>query len=52
MGHPVAMGNGRYAVKQISERTVGTNVEHAVQTELRTLIASAGETLPPIPDLF
>ena len=52
VGHPVAMGNGRYAVKQISERTVGTNVEHAVQAELRSLIASAGETLPPIPDLF
>ena len=52
VGHPVAMGNGRYAVKQISERTVGTNAEHAVQSELRTLIASAGGTLPPIPDLF
>ena len=52
VGHPVAMGNGRYAVKQIAERTVGTNVEHAVQAELRALVASAGEELPPIPDLF
>ena len=52
VGHPVAMGNGRYAVKQIAERTVGTNVEHAVQAELRVLVASEGEELPPIPDLF
>ena len=52
VGHPVAMGNGRYAVKQIAERTVGPNVEHAVQAELHALAASEGEALPPIPDLF
>ena len=52
VGHPIAMGNGRYAVRQIAERTVGTNAEHAVQAELRSLVVSAGETLPPIPDLF
>ena len=52
VGHPVAMGNGRYAVKQVAERVIGMNAEHAVQAELASLIESAGEERPPIPDLF
>ncbi len=52
VGHPVAMGNGRYAVKQIAERVIGTNAEHAVQAELAALAESAGQEEPPIPDLF
>lgn len=52
VGHPIAMGNGRYAVKQIAERVIGTNAEHAVQRELRRLADAAGQEEPPIPDLF
>ena len=52
VGHPVAMGNGRYAVKQVAERVMDMNAEHAVQAELASLIESAGEERPPIPDLF
>jgi hydroxymethylpyrimidine pyrophosphatase-like HAD family hydrolase len=40
VGHPVAMGNARYAIKQISERTTGTNVEHSVQREMRRVLDS------------
>lgn len=52
VGHPVAMGNGRYAVKQVADRVIGTNAEHAVQAELAALVVSAGEEQPAIPDLF
>lgn len=37
VGHPIVMGNARYAVKQIAERVIGTNREHAVQAELHAL---------------
>jgi hydroxymethylpyrimidine pyrophosphatase-like HAD family hydrolase len=36
------MGNARYAVKQIAEKVVGTNVEHAVQTEMRRILEGLG----------
>ncbi len=38
VGHPVAMQNARYAVQQISERTIGTNSEHSVQREMRKVL--------------
>lgn len=38
VGHPYVMGNARYAVKQIAEKVVGTNVEHAVQKEMRAIL--------------
>lgn len=38
VGHPYVMGNARYAVKQIAERVIGTNREHAVQAELHALV--------------
>ena len=42
VGHPYVMGNARYAVKQIAEKVVGTNVEHAVQTEMRRILEELG----------
>ena len=39
VGHPIAMGNGRYAAKQIAERVIGTNAEQAVQAEMRRVLA-------------
>lgn len=41
VGHSCAMGNGRWAVKQISGRIIGTNVEHAVQAELKRVLGEA-----------
>ena len=38
VGHPYVMGNARYAVKQIAEKVVGTNAEHAVQAEMRRIL--------------
>ena len=38
VGHPVAMGNGRYAAKQIAERVIGSNTEQAVQAEMRRVL--------------
>ena len=38
VGHPRVMGNGLYGVKQIVRNTIGTNVEHAVQKEMRKLL--------------
>ncbi len=38
VGHPVVMGNARYAVKQIAEKVIGTNAEHAVQAEMCALL--------------
>ncbi len=34
VGTSVAMGNGRSAIKEIATKTIGTNVDHAVQREL------------------
>lgn len=39
VGHPRAMSNARYAIKQISGNVIGTNADHAVQAELRKLIS-------------
>lgn len=41
VGHPVAMGNGRYAVKQIAKRVIGKNTEQAVQAEMRRILEEA-----------
>lgn len=38
VGVPVAMGNARFAIKQIAAKVIGTNVEHSVQKELRALL--------------
>ena len=38
-GESRAMGNARPAIKQIASRTIGTNIEHAVQKEMRMLLA-------------
>ena len=38
-GDPIAMANARYAVAQICERTIGTNLEHAAQNEMRRILA-------------
>lgn len=46
VGHPYVMDNARYAVKQIAERVIGTNAEHAVQAELHAILEelrAAGE---------
>ena len=40
-GTGVAMGNARSAIKQIADRTIGTNREHAVQVEMRRVLESA-----------
>ena len=42
VGHPYVMGNARYAVKQIAEKVVGTNVEHGVQNEMRAILEGLG----------
>lgn len=42
VGNSVAMGNARVAIKQIAKRVIGTNVEHSVQKELRSLIENDG----------
>lgn len=38
VGHPCAMGNGRYAVKQIAAQVVGSNTQHAVQAQLQAVL--------------
>ena len=38
VGHPVAMENARYAVKQISERIIGSNKDHSVQQEMQRVL--------------
>lgn len=38
VGHPRAMGNGRYAIKQVAGKVIGTNAENAVQIELAKLL--------------
>ena len=40
VGTSCAMGNGRTAVKQVATRVIGTNVERAVQREMRALLES------------
>ena len=40
VGHPYVMGNGSYAVKQITQHVIGTNAEHAVQKTLREILES------------
>lgn len=40
VGDGVALANGRYAVRQIADRVIGTNAEHAVQQDLRRLVES------------
>lgn len=39
-GTSIAMGNARSAIKQIATKTIGTNAEHGVQTELRKVLDS------------
>ena len=41
-GTSVAMGNARYAIKQIADRVIGTNVDHSVQAELRKMLGERG----------
>ena len=40
VGHPYVMANARYAVKQVAERVIGSNAEHAVQRTLREILAT------------
>lgn len=40
VGDGVAMGNGRYAIRQIANRVIGTNKEHSVQNELCKVLDS------------
>lgn len=40
VGHPCVMENARYAVKQVAQRVIGTNAEHAVQATMRELLES------------
>ena len=36
------MGNARYAIKQIADRVIGTNVDQSVQAELRRMLGERG----------
>ena len=38
VGESRAMGNARYAIKQIAKKTIGTNVEHSVQQAMRDIL--------------
>ncbi len=38
VGHPCVMDNARYAVKQVAQRVIGGNAEHAVQATMRELL--------------
>ena len=38
VGHPYVMANARYAVKQVAQRVIGTNSEHAVQATMREIL--------------
>ena len=42
VGVSCAMGNGRSAVRQISTRVLGTNLEHSVQKEIAALLEEVG----------
>ena len=38
VGMPIAMENGRSAIKQIARKVIGPNTEHSVQKELRRML--------------
>ena len=38
VGHPYVMANARYAVKQVAQRVIGSNAEHAVQIAMREIL--------------
>ena len=40
VGHPYVMENARYAVRQIGQRVIGRNTEHAVQATMRESLES------------
>ena len=40
VGHPYVMENARYAVRQIGQRVIGRNTEHAVQATMREILQS------------
>ena len=40
VGHPRAMGNARYAIKQIAELTIGDHRDQAVQAAMRQVLES------------
>lgn len=42
VGVSCAMGNGRSAIRQISDRVLGTNLEQSVQKEIAALLAERG----------
>lgn len=42
VGVSCAMGNGRSAIRQISDRELGTNLEQSVQKEIAALLAERG----------
>jgi Cof subfamily protein (haloacid dehalogenase superfamily) len=42
VGHSRAMGNGRYAIRQVADKVIGTNAEHSVQAEMRQLLEQLG----------
>lgn len=41
VGHPRAMSNARYAIRQIAEKVIGSNAQHSVQTEMRRVLELA-----------
>lgn len=43
VGTGCAMANGRPALRAIADRVIGSNEEHAVQAEMRRILASMGE---------
>lgn len=40
VGHPYVMENARYAVRQIGQRVIGRNSDHAVQKTMREILES------------
>ena len=38
VGHPYVMENARYAVRQIGQRVIGRNSDHAVQRAMREIL--------------
>ena len=40
VGHPVVVRNACYSLRQIAERVIGPNTDHAVQRALRELLES------------
>lgn len=40
VGHPYVMENARYAVRQIGQRVIGRNSDHAVQRTMREILES------------